>query len=234
MRIVLLGAPGSGKGTQARLLQEHFGVSQVSTGDIFRKAIAEGTPLGAEVEQYVSSGMLVPDSLTIRLVRERLSQEDVKKGFVLDGFPRTIPQAEGVEEILREFGWKLDAVLNIDVPEETLVRRLALRRTCRSCGMMYHLEHRPPALEGTCDECGASLETRADDCEETVRKRLSVYVSQTSPLVDYFEQTSQLVNVDGSGQVEKIFENIRAALSKRRQGSGKNIDDKAEDEGASR
>ncbi|KPJ60946.1 MAG: adenylate kinase [Latescibacteria bacterium DG_63] len=227
MRVVLLGAPGSGKGTQAKLLQEHFGIPQISTGDIFRKAIADGTALGAQVEKYVSNGVLVPDELTIRLMRERLSQGDVEKGFVLDGFPRTIPQVEGVETILKELGWKLDAVINIDVPEEILVRRLALRRTCPSCGMMYHLENRPPAEEGKCDECGAQLETRADDSEETVRKRLNVYLSQTAPLVDYFERGSQLVTIDGSGRVEAIFDNIRTALSKRSRDSGKNVDDKA-------
>jgi adenylate kinase len=233
MRIVLLGAPGSGKGTQARLLQEHFGVPQVSTGDIFRKAIADRSPLGLEVEQFVSGGTLVPDLLTIRLMKERLSQEDVKKGFVLDGFPRTVPQAEGIEEILKGLGWNLDAVINIDVPEDVLVRRLALRRTCSSCGMMYHLENRPPALEGKCDECGAALGTRADDSEETIRKRLGVYLSQTAPLVDYYGRASQLVNIDGSGQVESIFDNIRTALSAREQSSGNDIDDTAENTGAS-
>ncbi|UCF79510.1 MAG: adenylate kinase [Candidatus Eiseniibacteriota bacterium] len=227
MRIILLGAPGSGKGTQARLIQDHFGIPQISTGDIFRKAIADGTPLGAEVEKYVSGGALVPDSLTIRLVRERLSHEDVRRGFVLDGFPRTIPQAKGIEEILAELGWELDAVVNIRVSEEVLVSRLALRRTCPACGMMYHMENRPPVSEGECDECKTALEVRADDSEDTVRKRLGVYLSQTTPLVEYFERTSRLVNIDGAGRVEEIFDNIRLELEERARGPGTSIDDKA-------
>ncbi len=212
MRVVLLGAPGSGKGTQAKLIQDRFRVPQISTGDIFRKAVADKTELGVQIEKYLSTGTLVPDDLTIGLVRERLGQEDVTSGFVLDGFPRTIPQAEGVEGILAEHGWTLDAVVNIAVPTEVLVRRLALRRTCASCGMMYHLEHRPPEKEDECSLCGGPLEVRTDDREDTVRKRLDVYLAQTAPLVDYYRRKSRLVEIDGSGGVDEVFASVYSAL----------------------
>jgi adenylate kinase len=215
MRVVLLGPPGSGKGTQAKLLEQRFGVVQISTGEMFRKAVAEKTGLGIRVEKYLSSGELVPDDLTISLMSERLKEEDVVRGFVLDGFPRTIPQAEGVEKILADHGWKLDAVINISVPTEVLVRRLALRRTCPACGMMYHLEHRPPRVEGECTSCGGVLETREDDNEETVRNRLQVYFAQTASLVDYYKDRSQLVEIDGSGGVDEIFASLHAELERR-------------------
>jgi adenylate kinase len=232
MRIVLLGPPGSGKGTQARLLQDHHGIPQISTGDIFRRAISDKTPLGVEADKYVSRGALVPDDLTIGLVRERLRQKDAAKGFVLDGFPRTIPQAEGVEKLSRELGWELDAAVYIDVPQDVLLKRLTLRQTCPSCGMVYHLEHRPPADGRTCDDCGTSLETREDDNEETFKKRLAVYFSQTLPLVDYYKLKSRLVNIDGSGSAEEVFENINAALGHRRKGLGLRIDDKSKNTGS--
>jgi len=231
MRIVLLGPPGSGKGTQAGLLQNHYGIPQISTGGIFRRAISDKTPLGVEAEKYVSRGALVPDDLTIGLVRERLQQKDAAKGFILDGFPRTIPQVKGVEEISAELGWELDAVVYIDVPQGVLLERLVLRQTCPSCGTIYHLEHRRPSHDGTCDECGTSLETREDDNEETFEKRLSVYFSQTLPLVDYYKLGSRLVNIDGSGRVEEVFENINAALCDRRKGLGQRVDDKSKDTG---
>jgi len=232
MRIVLLGPPGSGKGTQARLLQTHYGIPQISTGDIFRGAIADKTSLGVEAEKYVSRGALVPDELTIGLVRERLRQKDAGNGFVLDGFPRTIAQADGIEEILRELGWELDAVVYIDAPQDVLLRRLVQRQTCPRCGMMYNRENRPPLDEGTCDECGTSLETREDDNEETAKKRLTVYFSQTSPLVDYYRAKSRLVKIDGSGRVMEVFENIDAALGARSKGLGKRIDDYSKDTGS--
>jgi adenylate kinase len=231
MRIVLLGPPGSGKGTQAGLLHDHYGIPQISTGDIFRRAISEKTPLGVEAEKYVSRGALVPDDLTIGLVRERLQQKDVAKGFILDGFPRTIPQAKGVEEIFAELGWELDAVVYIDAPQDVLLKRLILRRTCPFCGTVYHLEDRRPANAGICDECGTSLETREDDNEETFKKRLTVYFSQTLSLVDYYKLRSRLVNIDGSGRVEEVFENINAALCDRRKGLGQPIDDKSKNTG---
>jgi adenylate kinase len=230
--MVLLGPPGSGKGTQARLLEDRLGIPQISTGDIFRRAIALNTPLGIEAEKYVSRGSLVPDDLTIGLVRERLREKDAARGFILDGFPRTIPQARGVEEMAKELGWELDAVVYINVPERILLGRLVERQTCPSCGMMYHLANRPPLDEGTCDECGSSLEIREDDNEETFKKRLAVYFSQTSPLVDYYKHKSRLVDIDGSGGVEEVFKNMSAALGDRRKGFGKPIDDKSKDTGS--
>jgi adenylate kinase len=231
MRVVLLGPPGSGKGTQARLLHNHYGIPQISTGDIFRRAILEKTPLGVEAEKYVSRGALVPDDLTIGLVKERLQQKDAAEGFILDGFPRTIPQAKGVEEIFAELGWELDAVVYIEVPRDVLLKRLILRQTCSSCGTVYHPEHRRPAHEGICDECGKSLETREDDNEETFEKRLTVYFSQTLPLVDYYRLRSRLVDIDGSGRAEEVFENINAALCDKRKGLGQRIDDKFKNTG---
>jgi len=215
MRIVLLGPPGSGKGTQAKLMEQRFGIPQISTGDIFRKAIAGKTALGAQVEKYLSAGTLVPDDLTIGLVRERLMQKDVERGFVLDGFPRTVPQATGMEEILRERGWELDAVININIPTEVLVPRLALRRTCPSCGMMYHMKHRPPDRDGRCTVCGSSVVTRPDDNVETVRKRLAVYFAQTSALVDYFRKKSKLIDINGGSGVDEVFASVHAALKQR-------------------
>ena len=215
MRIVLLGPPGSGKGTQAKLMEQRFGIPQISTGDIFRKVVAERTDLGNRVGKYLEAGALVPDDLTVDLVRERLAQKDVETGFVLDGFPRTVPQAVGVEGILREHGWELDAVINIDIRTEVLVPRLALRRTCPSCGMVYHMEHVPPGQDGRCTACGSTVVTRSDDNAETVKKRIAVYFAQTSALVDYYRKKSKLVDVDGGGEVEEVFRGIQAALEQR-------------------
>ena len=219
MRIVLLGPPGSGKGTQAKLLERHFGIPQISTGDIFRKAVAAKTELGDRVAKYLEAGALVPDDLTVGLVRERLKQSDVGRGFVLDGFPRTVPQAVGIEEILREQGWELDAVVNINTPTEVLVPRLALRRTCPTCGMVFHLEHRPPDGDGRCTACGSAVVTRPDDNVETVKKRIAVYNAQTSALVDYYRKKSKLIDVDGMGDADDVFDGIQAALEQRRKGS---------------
>lgn len=180
MRMVLLGPPGSGKGTQARLLENHYGIPQISTGEIFRRAIAKNTPLGIEADKYVSKGELVPDDLTIELVKERLQEKDAAKGFILDGFPRTIPQAEGIGRMALELGWQLDAVVYINAPERILLGRLVERQTCSVCGMMYHRVGKPPIREGICDKCGGLLGTREDDNEETFKKRLAVYLSQTS------------------------------------------------------
>jgi len=215
MRIVLLGPPGSGKGTQAKLIQQQFGIPQISTGDIFRKAVAEKTDLGNRVGKYLEAGTLVPDDLTVALVRERLAQKDVEAGFVLDGFPRTVPQAVGVEDILRERGWELDAVINIKVRTEVLVSRLAQRRTCPSCGAVFHLEHVPPGQDGRCTDCGNMVVTRADDNPETVKKRIAVYLAQTSALVDYYRKQSMLVDVEGERDVNGVFRALLAALEQR-------------------
>jgi adenylate kinase len=215
MRLVLLGPPGSGKGTQAKLLEQRFGIPQISTGDIFRKAVAAKSDLGNRVAKYLDAGALVPDDLTVHLVRERLAQKDVETGFVLDGFPRTVPQAEGVEGILREHGWELDAVINIQLRTEVLIPRLAMRRTCPSCGMVYHMEHVPPGQDGRCTACGSAVVTRADDDAETVKKRIAVYLAQTSALVDYYRKKSKLIDVDGGGEVEEVFSGVRAALEQR-------------------
>jgi adenylate kinase len=221
MRIVLLGPPGSGKGTQAKLLEKRFGTPQVSTGEIFRKAVAAKTELGGRVSKFLDAGALVPDDLTIELVRERLAGKDVEAGFVLDGFPRTVPQAVGVEEILREHGWELDAVVDIKIDIDVLVPRLALRRTCPSCGTVYHMEHVPPGRDGRCTSCGAELVSRADDNAETVKKRIAVYFAQTAELVDYYKKRSKLVEVDGRGDVNQVFGEILAALEARGKAAGK-------------
>ncbi len=221
MRIVLFGPPGSGKGTQAKLLERRFGVPQISTGEIFRKAVAAKTELGARVAEFLVTGALVPDELTVDLVRERLAQKDVEAGFVLDGFPRTVPQAVGVEEILREHGWELDAVVDIKIDTDVLVPRLALRRTCPSCGTVYHMEHVPPGRDGRCAACGSALVSRADDNAETVKKRIAVYFARTAELVDYYRKRSMLVEVDGGGGVDEVFKGILAALEARGKAAGK-------------
>jgi len=218
MRIVLLGPPGSGKGTQAKLMEKRFGIPQISTGDIFRKAVAAKTDLGNRVGKYLDAGGLVPDDLTVGLVRERLTQKDVEAGFVLDGFPRTVPQAVGIEEILRERGWELDAVININIPTEVLVPRLASRRTCPVCGMIFHMEHRPPDEAGRCTACGSPVVTRLDDNADTVKKRIAVYFAQTAALVEFYRKKSTLVDVDGGGGVDQVFMGIQTALEQRRRG----------------
>ncbi len=197
------------------MIEKHFGIPQVSTGDIFRKAVAAKTELGTRVGKYLDAGVLVPDDVTVALVRDRLTQKDVETGFVLDGFPRTIPQAVGVEEILRGRGWDLDAVVNINIPADVLVPRLTLRRTCPSCGMIFHLENRPPDAGGHCTVCGSEVVIRPDDNVETVKKRIAVYLAQTSALVDYYRKKSKLIDVDGVGDADKVFERILVSLEKR-------------------
>ena len=218
MRIVLLGPPGSGKGTQAQQMERRFGIPQISTGDIFRKAVAAKSELGERVAKYLDAGALVPDDLTISLVRERLAQKDVERGFVLDGFPRTVPQAAGVEGILREHGWELDAVINITMPMDALVTRLTMRRVCPSCATIYHMEHQPPGADDRCTVCGSRVVTRRDDNAETVKKRMAVYSAQTEALVDYYRKTSKLVDVNGGGGVDEVFEEILAALDGKSKG----------------
>jgi adenylate kinase len=212
LRIVLLGPPGAGKGTQAKLLQEEFQACQVSTGDILRKAVAEQNPVGKEAAEYINRGTLVPDSVIVKLVAARLNDNDCRKGFILDGFPRTIPQAQSLEEILKKMGLGLQRVLLMQVPAGLIVERLAGRRTCRGCGAPYHLSFDPPKQEGVCDRCGGELRQRDDDREETVRARLDVYDAQTAPLVDYYRQRGILREIDGVGKVEDIQKRVIKAL----------------------
>jgi adenylate kinase len=212
LRIVLLGPPGAGKGTQAKLLQEEFNACQVSTGDILRKAVAEQSPVGKEAAEYINRGVLVPDSVIVKLVAERLNDNDCRKSFILDGFPRTIPQAQSLEEILKKMDLTLHHVLLMQVPPELIVERLAGRRTCKGCGAPYHRSFDPPKQEGVCDRCGGELRQRDDDREETVRARLDVYDAQTAPLVDYYRQRGILREIDGVGKVEDIQKRVIEAL----------------------
>ncbi len=214
MRIVLLGGPGSGKGTQAKKLVEKLGIPQISTGDIFRAALKEGTPMGVRAKTYMDKGELVPDEVVIGVVEERLAKPDLNKGFMLDGFPRTLPQAEALDKILRAQGKPLDHAILVDVPEEELVTRLSGRRTCKNaeCGMMYHVKFNPPKKEGICDTCGKELYQRDDDSEATVRERLTVYNNQTAPLIDYYQKKGLLRRVEGVGPIDRIFASIEKVL----------------------
>jgi adenylate kinase len=214
MRIVLLGAPGAGKGTQAKKLVEKYGIPQVSTGDILRQAVADGTPLGLEAKKYMDKGELVPDEVVIGLVKERLQQEDCQKGFILDGFPRNTAQAETLDKVLDEMGRPLQLALNVDVDFDVLMKRLTGRRTCRQCGQMYNIYYNPPQKEGVCDKCGGELYQRDDDKEETIRKRLEVYQSQTAPLIEYYQKKGILQSVNGVGNIDEIFANICAIVDK--------------------
>ena len=208
MRIVLLGAPGAGKGTQAKKMIEKYGIPQISTGDILRKAVADGTPLGKEAKSYMDKGELVPDSVVIGLVKERLSQDDCKKGFILDGFPRNTSQAETLDQVLSEMNMPLQLALSVDVDFDILMKRLTGRRTCKQCNQMYNIYFSPPQKEGVCDKCGGELYQRDDDKEETIKKRLEVYEAQTAPLIDYYEKKGILKRVNGVGDIDEIFANI--------------------------
>jgi len=216
MRLLFLGPPGAGKGTQARELAREWDVPQVATGDMLREAMSAGTALGREAKQYYDKGNLVPDDVILRMVAERLRQPDATKGFILDGFPRTIAQADGLAKMLDEIGQKLDAVIYLDVSEPELVRRLTGRRLCRNCQSPYHVVSAPPQREGVCDKCGGELYQRVDDSEATVRNRLQVYETQTSPLLDYYRQRGLLRTVSGEGAVEKIRQALREAAGARR------------------
>lgn len=211
-RVVLLGPPGAGKGTQAKLLQEEFAACQISTGDILRKAVADQTPLGKEAAGYLNSGALVPDTVIINLVAERLKQKDCEPGFILDGFPRTIPQAKSLDEILQRMGLSLNRVLSVRVPKEVIIERLSGRRTCRNCGALAHVMFTPPKKAGVCDRCGGELYQREDDREETIANRLAVYDNQTAPLADYYRQRGLLSEVDGVGEISQIRDRVIAAL----------------------
>jgi adenylate kinase len=210
-RVAFLGPPGAGKGTQARDLAQEWRVPHLATGDMLREAVAAGTPLGREAKGYMDQGALVPDDVIIRMMGERLGKADAGRGFILDGFPRTIAQAEALAKLLKDLGQTLDTVIYFDVSEPELLRRLTGRRVCRTCGHSYHMTSNPPKRAGVCDECGGELYQRDDDAETTVRKRLDVYQRQTAPLLDYYRQRSLLATVSGEGPVTTIRDAIRAA-----------------------
>ncbi|CAM4011025.1 adenylate kinase [Geobacillus stearothermophilus] len=212
MNLVLMGLPGAGKGTQAEKIVAAYGIPHISTGDMFRAAMKEGTPLGLQAKQYMDRGDLVPDEVTIGIVRERLSKDDCQNGFLLDGFPRTVAQAEALETMLADIGRKLDYVIHIDVRQDVLMERLTGRRICRNCGATYHLIFHPPAKPGVCDKCGGELYQRADDNEATVANRLEVNMKQMKPLVDFYEQKGYLRNINGEQDMEKVFADIRELL----------------------
>ncbi len=212
MKIIMLGAPGAGKGTQAKMIAEKYDVPHVSTGDIFRANIKNGTELGMEAKKYMDEGLLVPDELTVRILLDRVAQEDCRKGYVLDGFPRTIPQAEVLDEALGKTGSKIDYAINVEVPDENIVKRMSGRRACLSCGATYHVEHVPPQKEGICDVCGKELVLRDDDKAETVRNRLDVYHKQTQPLIDFYQAKGILHSVDGTADMNDVFAAITEIL----------------------
>ncbi|MBD5502773.1 MAG: adenylate kinase [Lachnospiraceae bacterium] len=213
MKIIMLGAPGAGKGTQAKMIAEKYEIPHVSTGDIFRANIKNGTQLGMEAKQYMDQGLLVPDELTVKILLDRVAKEDCKNGYVLDGFPRTIPQAEVLDKALSQLGDKIDYAINVDVPDENIVRRMGGRRACLSCGATYHIEHVPPKTEGICDSCGQELVLRDDDKPETVQNRLNVYHEQTQPLIEFYSKKGVLQTVDGTMDMNDVFEAIVTVLS---------------------
>lgn len=212
MKIIMLGAPGAGKGTQAKQIAGKYSIPHISTGDIFRANIKNGTELGKKAKEYMDQGLLVPDELTCDLVMDRIQQDDCKNGFVLDGFPRTIPQAEALDAALTKIGEKMDYAIDVDVPDENIVSRMSGRRACLDCGATYHIVSLPPKTEGMCDHCGSDLVLRDDDKPETVQKRLTVYHEQTQPLIDYYKNQGILKSVDGTQPMEAVFTAITDIL----------------------
>ena len=212
MKIIMLGAPGAGKGTQAKKIAEKYHIPHISTGDIFRANIKNGTELGMKAKSYMDQGQLVPDDVTIGMLLDRISQEDCAEGYVLDGFPRTIPQAESLTKALEERGESMDYAINVDVPDQAIVTRMAGRRACLACGATYHIVYNAPKKENVCDVCGEGLVLRDDDKPETVQKRLTVYHDQTKPLIDYYGKAGILVRVDGTQDLNKVFEDIVSVL----------------------
>ena len=212
MKIIMLGAPGAGKGTQAKMIAEKYSIPHISTGDIFRYNIKNGTELGKEAKKYMDQGLLVPDELTVKILLDRVAKDDCKNGYVLDGFPRTIPQAEVLEEALTQLGDRFDYAINVEVPDENIVKRMGGRRACVNCGATYHIEHVPPKKEGICDNCGSELILRDDDKPETVKNRLSVYHKQTQPLIDFYNGKGVLRTVDGTVDMKDVFNAIVAIL----------------------
>ncbi len=212
MRLIILGAPGAGKGTQAEYLSNRFGIPHISTGDILRENVKNQTELGKKAKEYMDKGLLVPDEIVIEIVKDRLMQDDCKNGFLLDGFPRTIAQAEALEKVLAELGQKIDKVLNIEVPDEKILERMSGRRICKSCSASFHIIYRPPQKEGICDVCGGELYQREDDKEETVRKRLEVYHAQTQPLIEYYKNKGLLVTAVGQEEIADTTKEVLKAL----------------------
>lgn len=212
MKIIMLGAPGAGKGTQAKMIAEKYSVPHVSTGDIFRANIKNGTELGMEAKKYMDQGQLVPDELTVKILLDRVAQDDCKNGYVLDGFPRTIPQANVLDEALTKLGEQIDYAINVDVPDENIINRMSGRRACLACGATYHVVFNAPKTEGVCDACGKELVIREDDKEETVKNRLNVYHEQTQPLIEYYDKKGVLKNVDGTVDMKDVFSAIVGIL----------------------
>lgn len=212
MKIIMLGAPGAGKGTQAKMIADRYGIPHVSTGDIFRANIKNGTELGRQAKEYMDQGQLVPDELTVKILLDRVAQPDCRNGYVLDGFPRTIPQAEVLTEALDKLGEKIDYAIDVDVPDENIINRMGGRRACVACGATYHVVYIPTKVEGICDRCGEKLILRDDDKPETVKKRLDVYHKQTQPLIDYYTAAGILKTVDGTKDMKDVFESIVAIL----------------------
>ncbi len=218
MKIILLGAPGSGKGTQAKMLAEKYRIPQISTGDLLRAAVSAGTPLGQKAKVLIEAGQLVPDEVVLDIIKERLGQDDAQQGFILDGFPRNLAQAKALDAMLNELHWTLDAVIAIDIDKEVLVRRTTGRLTCKQCGQVYNIYTNPPKHDHVCDVCGGELIHRADDNEETIRKRLDIYEEQTAPLLSYYRKQNKLYEIDGSCEINDIFTRICAVIdSKQRE-----------------
>lgn len=215
MKIIMLGAPGAGKGTQAKQISTKYEIPHISTGDIFRANIKNGTDLGKKAKEYMDKGALVPDELTSDLVMDRIQQEDCKNGFILDGFPRTIPQAEALENALTAAQQTMDYAINVDVPDENIIKRMGGRRACLNCGATYHVEFNPTKVEGVCDSCGSEIVLREDDKPETVKNRLNVYHNQTQPLIDFYNKKGILKTVDGTQSLDKVFEDIVTILGDR-------------------
>ncbi|MGI6712060.1 MAG: adenylate kinase [Bacillota bacterium] len=214
MRLVLLGPPGAGKGTQAEVLVEKLNIPHISTGDIFRQAIKNGTDLGKKAKEFMDAGKLVPDEVTVGIVRDRICQKDCVPGFLLDGFPRTVIQAEALDGILKELNTGLDAVINIEVPKEKLISRLTGRRVCKGCGTTYHISFNPPKNDGVCNKCGGELHQRADDTEETVLNRLNVYEKQTAPLIEYYSKQGLLKRINGDRPIDEVLGEIIKSLGR--------------------
>ena len=212
MKLILLGPPGAGKGTQAKMLTERFSIPQISTGDILRAAVKEGTPMGRKAKEYMDAGGLVPDEVVVGIVRDRLLAADCDNGFILDGFPRTVAQADALQDNLQEMDKALDRVISLEVDAEALVERLTGRRTCKECGRGYHVKFDPPRKDAICDACGGSLFQRGDDQEETIRKRLQVYAEQTSPLISYYRDAGVLMELDGMQPIPQVQEKMLSLL----------------------